>query len=230
MDIVTAFLIVVSGALIGAGVWLVVRDVRQSHIAAPPEADAGSFDWEPAPRAGDPARAVAGERAPRAGPPASPSAPPHVSASQHEAALAESREAAAATHRAPADAADQESLQRYEALVPALTSALRAVNEAFAQAGASLSSAGAPVWEASEACHVLGIVVAARGRTVGRVQVAVSAAEIEISATASDTEGGQVSRLRRLAPAAVNIQSLAEAIAACAWPIASSGGPAGRGR
>jgi len=228
MGILTAGLGLLSCTLVGAGVWLVLRDVRKVKAnAAPPgvQAEDAPFAWRAIRRTAGWTRSnSAGAMAPA--PPAAEVGAAHPagdSASVSPIADAASLSPVDQFHAGPADlASEAESRERWSALEPALASALRAVNGAFAQVGASLVGSGEPEWDALEGAHVLSLTMRAAGRDAGRIAVAVTAGDVEITASARRRDGEALTRLRRLAPDAANIQSLAEAIAACAWPIVAA--------
>lgn len=216
----TTLLLVLSGALITAGVAVIVHDVRgkqraRSSLAAsrperpdgvsavdavrPPDApydhDIGVY-----PSMGSPQGAFDNRR------PASPVVPvaPTIAPAAAPGATGPVREA--------------ESLALFQSMDVPLASALRAVNGAFAQVDACLGPAGQPTWDADEACHFVELPIAFGNILIGLLRLSRYLDELEISSIATDRSAGELSRTRRLAPHQLNVQAMAEAMAACAWP------------
>lgn len=189
MGILSAFLALLSCALIGAGVWLVVRDTRRGRA---PKAAAGPTE----PR-------LSGVRANLPGP-----LPPATDIDAPQATAL------------PGGKTDP--LFPSEALGSDLTAALRAVNGAFAPAGISLVCDTDDASRQADARPNLAVTVMAGHRRVGRLWIARDGEVVEITASSEETAADGVARSRRLSREEASIPSLAEAIAACAWPVATS--------
>ena len=198
MGILTAFLAVLSCALIGAGVWLVLRDIRRTkeqqaapaRLSPPDEGQRRAIAREahPAPRDGNRRPHPNGIVLP---PSATHTDPPGLRAA------------------APGSLEDD------------LMSALRAVNGAFAPAGIVLVCAPADALSAQAPPLVAASVMAGEHRA-GLLHMRLSDGVVEITAV-SDVAGPEaVQRVRRLSLNEASIPSLAEAMAACAWPLAQA--------
>lgn len=211
----TTLLLALSGALIAAGVAVIVRDMRGKHKPQSPLplgpvspssddlAGVGALSrgdrYDPfAPR--KEAARTFGNLPPAMPPPASISLP-----------VPDVRDAADAMQEA-------ESLALFQSLEASLASALRAVNGAFAQVDARLGPGGQPTWDDDEGCHAMELPIARADILVGLLKLSRTREELEIASIATDRSGGELSRTRRLAPHQLNVQSIAESMAACAWP------------
>lgn len=181
MGILTTFLVLLSCALVGAGVWLVLRDTRWAqardrHKEAAPGEDRASVS---AIEAGPQSRLTG------------------LSSAQHAPA-------------SPPRGADTFETD--------LSAALRAVNGAFAPAGICLVPSVEPLAPGKGAPE-LAVMLMAGDRCVGSLQVVRLGEVVEIAAASQAGGPAGVERSRRLQRDDASIPSLAEAIAACAWPV-----------
>jgi hypothetical protein len=184
MGTVTALLAVLSCALIGAGIWLVLRDTRLTQ-----------------------ARRAAAQAA--------------------EPSLT----GAVADHPTPPPTANGDLAQEVPPLqgirLPGplgadVMAALRAVNGAFAPAGISLVPDISQTPAAERDPQILVATLLAGDRRVGDLRIARDGEDVEITASSLAPHAEGVVRSRRLSREEISIPALAEAMAACAWPVATA--------
>lgn len=203
MGIETGFLALLSCALIGVGLWLVVRDTRGRKLRLPAAAllpdrplvapaPSGSVSPDPA------AETSIGVEA-RHGPSGSAPSPQSL----------------------PARTADPAHILRSD-----LHSALRAVNGAFEPAGISLVPEGETRGGGDEGPLLAASVMLGTQRA-GALQVVLVDHLVEVAASGAQLDAG-APRVRRVPRADASIPALAEAIAACVWPVARAAQPPGK--
>lgn len=183
MSTTSAFLILLSGTLIGVGVTMLVRDARTrrgGQRLAAAQAPAGRQLRD------DPQRQ-------------------RVTAGGADSAARSRGEAAPR-----ADAA-------WAPIAARLGPALRAVNGAFSHSGAKIVPS-LPLSSDAGLEHEVLLRVEAGQAHVGDVRVALRADALEVYGIPAGAAAAGVRKARRMDAQTANIQVVAEAIAACAWP------------
>lgn len=199
MSSAATVLFLLSGALIGTGVTMLVRDSRNRKRAA--------------------GRGEARDRAPAV--PAQREAaltalsPLGAQPRQGEGAGAEA-EALPASFLPIEDPAHETGWTTFAArIIPAL----RAVNGAFAQTGAQVVPSMLEHGESGDSGRGLTLSIELGDAQVGHMRLVLRGHEIEMQRAVAERDRGVPASVRRLDPRTANIQMIAEAIAACAWPV-----------
>lgn len=119
-----------------------------------------------------------------------------------------------------------EGIVRLDPLEADVMAALQAVNGAFAPAGIALQRHAAGLTQEGGTPIFMRVALMAGHRCAGLLTVGCAGEVIEIAAVSEASGPGAVSRARRLTRQEASIPSLAEAIAACAWPVVTAVVPA----
>jgi hypothetical protein len=122
---------------------------------------------------------------------------------------------AVTTPPSEAQTAGIEAWNRVDATV---TAALKATNGALAQAGARFITLGPVAWAPETRRYRLTLAVEVAGEDVARMLIERLVHEMEVSVGVRDANLIELGRRRRIPVEGLTIHSLAELIAACAWP------------
>lgn len=198
MHILTAFLALLSCALIGTGVWLVLRDVRRVAPREPAQAPSGEVRPIASARAGLDVQSAAQSDGP------------------FETPLADIE--ATAIARPEPSAPLEAGIGPRDGVQASLVSALRAVNGAFAPAGIALVREATPLVEPT----ALAVALMAQGRAAGTLHVTLDGDTVDMVASSVPGAVEVVRRVRTLKGNEATIPALAEAMAACAWPVVTT--------
>jgi hypothetical protein len=106
----------------------------------------------------------------------------------------------------------------WKTVEPVVLAALKATNGALAQAGARLVPLGAPAWTDEVKRHRMVLSLEVGGGTAGRMHIERVSHDMEVAVGVGDQRLIELGRRRRIPVDNMTIHTLAELIAACAWP------------